>query len=580
MAYDLLLKGGILVDGSGMPRRAADVAVSAGEIVAIGRLHGVTAKRVIDLDGRVLTPGVIDIHTHYDPQILFEPNATPSCYHGVTTVVAGNCGFSIAPTRDRDRDFQLQLFAKVEGMFPAALAEIQFDFETFEEYLEARSKGLGVNLAYYIGHSSIRRWVMGEAASERAASDEEVARMKAMVTQAMSNGAAGFSSSLSPMHNDHLQRPIPSRFGGEHELFALAMAVAEAGLGTITYVPSRIGTGLAMSDQEQMLQLSLQTGRPVITQGIGGKSKIDAPTEDGDLERFFEAVQHQGASVFNLLRIMPTERPFSLFESQRQSNFDGVPSWRRFLALTLEERVKAVGDSAVRDEMRFAVENPNKDPAMGSTMTPPKWDQVTVRRTVNAENGHFEGRTIADIAAERNVAPADAILDLAAAEGLETQFLWQSDDAGWQESVKKWLQHPNMVPGVSDGGAHLDRDDGSGWSTYYLSTWSRDRGVVSLEEAVRRMSFAPAMLCGLGNVGMVREGYRADLMVFDPDALGLKDKEVVEDFPGSSARWQQRPTGISHTIVNGELLIDDGELTGTLAGEVIKVGRVGGSQGS
>src|SRR3984957_10728661 len=274
MAYDLLLNGGILVDGSGMPRRAADVAVSAGEIVAIGKLAGATAKRMIDLDGRVLAPGVVDIHTHYDPQILFEPNATPSSYHGVTTVVAGNCGFSIAPTRERDRDFQLQLFAKVEGMFPAALAEIRFDFETFEEYLEARSKGLGVNLSYYIGHSSIRRWVMGDAASERAASDEEIAEMRKMVSQAMADGAAGFSSSLSPTHNQHRQRPIPSRVGGEKELFALAMPVAESGRGTITYVPARIGTGLSTADQEQMLQLSLQTGRPVITQGIGGERKI------------------------------------------------------------------------------------------------------------------------------------------------------------------------------------------------------------------------------------------------------------------------------------------------------------------
>ncbi|MGH9208998.1 MAG: amidohydrolase family protein, partial [Acidimicrobiales bacterium] len=279
MSYDLVVKGGIVVDGTGLARRRADVGVKDGRITAVGRLEdSERGAEVIDADGLYVAPGIIDAHTHYDPQLTFDAFATSSCYHGVTTVLAGNCGFSIAPTREAERDYISRMFAKVEGMSPVALSGVTWDFESFPEYLSARVGRLGVNMACYVGHSTVRRWVMGPDGSEREATPEEIEDMRRVVGEAMEAGASGFSSSHAPTQLDGDSRPIPSRFASLDELRAL---VAEAGRhrgGSISYLPlSSIG-GLDENDKELLVQLGLESSLPIIIQGLGGRNKVDAPT--------------------------------------------------------------------------------------------------------------------------------------------------------------------------------------------------------------------------------------------------------------------------------------------------------------
>jgi N-acyl-D-amino-acid deacylase len=271
---DLLIRGGIVVDGTGLSRRRADVAVKAGRILQVGHVSANTeSTREIDAEGLIVAPGIVDAHTHYDPQLTFDPYATSSCYHGVTTVLAGNCGFSIAPTRTEARPYIKAMFAKVEGMAPAALDGVQWDFESFPEYLAARRGKLGVNMACYIGHSTLRRYVMGEAGSEREASDDEVARMKRIVRDAMRAGAAGFSSSHVPTQVDGDERPIPSRYSNRDELLSLATEAGLAGGGSISYLPKSVIGGLNAEDEALLIELGLASRLPIVIQGVGGATR-------------------------------------------------------------------------------------------------------------------------------------------------------------------------------------------------------------------------------------------------------------------------------------------------------------------
>src|SRR5947207_888839 len=360
MAYDRIVKNGIVVDGTGLARRRGDVGVRDGRIVDVGHLtESVAGARVVEADGLFVAPGIIDAHTHYDPQVTFDAWATSSCYHGVTTVLAGNCGFSIAPTRERDRDFISRMFARVEGMSPVALSGVEWDFESFPEYFAARRDRLGVNLACYVGHSTVRRWVMGPDASEREATSDEVEQMRRVVAKSMDAGAAGFSSSHAPTQLDGDGRPIPSRFAGLDELRAL---VAEAGRhhgGSVSYLPASSIGGLDHDDKELLVELGVDSRLPIVIQGLGGRNKVDAPTAGWpEAEAFLGDAARRGAAIFSLLRNHPFDRAFSL-ESGTQL-YDGVPAWAAFMFLSHDEKLARLRDPGVRDELRDAVDHPNK----------------------------------------------------------------------------------------------------------------------------------------------------------------------------------------------------------------------------
>jgi N-acyl-D-amino-acid deacylase len=561
MKYDLLITNGLVVDGTGLPRRRADVAILDGRIAGLGHFDESSAARVIDAKGRIVAPGIVDPHTHYDPQLTFEPYGTSSCYHGVTTVLAGNCGFSIAPTRHADREFITQIFARVEDMSPGSLAGIPWDFESFPEYLESREKQLGINAAFYIGHCNLRRWVMGEDCNTREATAEEIEKMRVLVREAMDAGAAGLSSTHAPTHLDAADRPVPSRLASKDELDALVHEVGLSNRGSISYLPySSIG-GLDEEDGEFLIKLALRSRLPIIIQGLGARSKVDAPTATWEHSRaYLERARSQGAGVYSMLMARPFNRRFSLAEGT--SMFEAVFPFQRLFgeAKTVDARIAMLGDSSYRDAIRNAVENPNCDASLGSTLPPPSLTQVQVFHASLPENQKLIGRTLAEVAEERGVAPMDVMIDVALSEDLAVEFIWRTETEAWKEGTHTASLHPHMVIGTSDGGAHLGRDDGAEWSSYFLRYWVREWGKWELEEAIRQMTQQPAALIGLTDRGMLLKGYAADIMIFDPDEIGPGRKEFVNDFPNGEGRWSSRPEGVYATIVNGTPIVLDGEL--------------------
>jgi N-acyl-D-aspartate/D-glutamate deacylase len=572
--YDLAVMGGIVVDGTGLARRRGDIAVKDGRIAKIGFVNPADADEVVDADGLHVAPGIVDAHTHYDPQLTFEPHATSSCYHGVTTVLAGNCGFSVAPNRPDQRDYLTRMFAKVEGMSPVALSAVQWDFESFPEFLASRVGKLGVNMACYVGHSAVRRTVMGEAGSEREATDDEVEEMRLIVGEAMEAGAAGFSSSHGPTQLDGDNRPVPSRLASMKELEVLCAEAGRHNGGSISYLHRSAIGGLDQPDKDLLVRLGSLSRLPIILQGLGGRSKVDVPGAEWEqVSAWIEEVGRQGVGIFSLLRNHPFDRDFRI--ETGTNLYEGVPSWHKVVGpgVARQDRLALLGDPAVRDELRNAVEHPNTDGAQGSTLPPPRWSVVEVDEVAKAHNDKFVRRTIADIATELGKEPADVLLDLALDEDLRTVFRYVNKSRSWEQAVALGQSHPAMIIGVSDGGAHLDRDDGSDWSTAFLAFWVRDRKLWSLEEGIRQMTQVPAALLGFEGRGMLLPGYWADAFVFDPDTVELESKKQVKDFPGGEARYSARPRGIYHTIVNGVPIVRNGEvLSANLPGHVVRPG--------
>ena len=573
--FDLIVRGGFVIDGTGLPRRRVDVGVRDGRVAALAHLDGETAETEIDADGLIVAPGIVDVHTHYDPQITFDPYATVSCFHGVTTVVAGNCGFSVAPCKAADRPFLSGIFAQVENMDPIALSAITWDeFETFPQFVESRRGRLGINLACYVGHSNLRRWVMGPDASSRAATPDEVAAMRALVADAMAAGAAGLSSSAAPTHLDLDGRPVLSRLSSRDEFAALAEEVGRAGVGSIAYLPSSAIGGLDGEDMDYLVRLGRVSGLPVIIQGLGGRNKVDAPTATWEASKeFLDRATAAGAPVYSILIARPFDRPVVIDETNL--HYLAVPAWRDMLRLPHDERVARLRDRAARDELRDAVEHYNRDPAKGTTVPPPLWNAVFVDEVALPEHDKYQSRSIADIAAERGVAPADAMLDLALSEDLATRFRWRTESPEWTQAVGEAQLDPRMVVGTSDGGAHLARDDGADWCSYFLRSWVIDRGVWSLEEGIRQITQLPAALVGLTGRGTITPGGHADLFVFDPDAIGPWKKEFVHDLPGGVGRFKAWGRGVRATIVNGTPIVLDGRLTSDLPGDFVRPGQAG-----
>jgi len=564
MAFDTIIKGGRVVDGSGLPMRVADVGIKAGMITDVGRLAG--TRRTIAADGLVVMPGIIDVHTHYDPQLTFEPLGTSSCYHGVTSVVAGNCGYSIAPCRPADRAWLTEFFAKVEGMSPSVLRSgLPWDWETFPSLLEVLDRRLGINAAIYIGHSALRRYVMGDAASERDATPEERARMADHVREAMRAGAAGFSSSQAPTHVDQANRPVPSRCASFEEVAELATAAGEGGAGSIAYLAASAVQGYDARDRERLIR----SGLPVVVQGMGYRP--GARERWDDQTRFLASARERGAAIFSMLRTQPFMRPFNW--RRGTSLFDGVFHWRDLGALPPAERVARLRDASVRVQLRSGLDHPNTDGSRGSTLPPPSMSAVFVDRSA-ADPGAV-GKSLATLARERGVHPSDVMCELAAADDLETQFVWNSESPAGAEANAEAQRNPHMIVGTGDGGAHADRDDGAEWSTYYLRTWLLERKLLALEEGVRRITHLPAMVTGLKGRGLIARGFHADLMLFDPVRIALGKKQLVRDMPGGEERWQVLPEGIVRVIVNGETIVEDGALTGARPGRVLRVGNPG-----
>lgn len=544
-APELLFRDALVLDGSGAPPVRQDVAVRGGRIAAVGRGLPAGAATVIDAAGLALMPGIIDSHTHFDAQVTWDPFVRPSPALGVTTAVIGNCGFTIAPCRPQDREITMRNLTQVEGMSLEVLRRgIDWGFETFPEYLALlRRKGSAVNLAAYVGHSSVRTWVMGADAATRAATDDEIARMADVVREAMAAGAVGFASSTSPAHNGEGGLPMPSRLASDAEMMALIRAMGESGRGV--YMVTK-GGQMPVPFLEDM---AAQSGRPVMVAALlHNGTNPEAVFRDLDA---IAAANTRGRRLTGQVSCCPLTMDFTLASPYP---VEGLQSWKPALGLAGEPLKAVLRDPAFRQRVRDEIAAPAVFRLFNG-----EWDKVQVVEVADPAHARHEQRTVARIAADEGRDPLDVMLDLALAEDLRTVFtaqLLNSDEA----AVGRMLNHPHSIVSLSDAGAHLTFFNDAGFGLHLLGHWSRDLGVMSLSDAVRRLTAQPAAIFGMTDRGTIREAMAADLLLFDPATVGRGPKHRVFDLPGGAARLNTGALGVHGVWVNGWQVADAGGL--------------------
>ena len=555
---DLLIRGARVFDGSGAEPVVADVAVQGGRIAGVGATAARTARQVVDAGGLALMPGIVDSHTHFDAQITWDPTLRPSPALGVTTAVIGNCGFTIAPCRPQDRDLTLRNLTQVEGMSIDALRRgVRWDFESFADYLAMlRAQGSVANVAAYVGHSSVRTYVMGDAASTRAATPAEIVQMQALVRDAMVAGAVGFASSTSPAHNGEGGRPMPSRLADEAEMAALVMAMAEGGRGV--YMLTK-GAHTGMPFLESLAQRS---GRPVMVAALLHNPVNGAAVFD-DLEAI-SAANRRGHRLIGQVSCCPLTMDYTLASPYP---VEGLRAWQPALGQEGAALRAVLADPAFRAAVRAEIAAPTTFRLFNG-----EWDRVHVVEVALAAHRPLEQRSVAAIAAEQGRDPLDVMLDLALAEDLRTVFtaqLLNSDEA----AVGRLLNHPHSLVSLSDAGAHLTFFNDAGFGLHLLGHWARDLGAMPLAEAVRRLTSHPADVLGLSGRGTIRAGAAADLLLFDPARVGRGPKRRVHDLPGGAPRLTTDALGVHGVWVNGRQvadgrgLLDTAPLAGTLLTE-------------
>ena len=558
MAYDLLIRNGRVIDGSGMPGYRGDVSIKDGKIAEIGKLSG-PAERVVDADGRVVAPGFIDNHTHFDAQVTWDPLCSCSCDHGATSVIMGNCSLTLAPVRPGKQDRLAEFLSYVEAIPMDALRTIDFSWESMADYMETLDHGLGVNVGNLIGHTAIRYFVMGDESQSRAATDGEVEQMRSIVRDAMEAGALGLSISRNKGHFDPQGVPVPALWAEEKELFALCDVLRELGTGIIQ---SGGGNGAEVKDG-LMSRLSEATGRPVIYNNLSHSLRRPG--------QWKEQMAKVDATVAKGIRAYPMCTPIritDLFTMRNTQSFRGLPTWHPILIASDEEKMRAYADPEIRKKLHDeAVEFKLDFTPTGISRT--WWDHVTVQKAVLAKNKGLEGKTVGQIAKEQGKGVIDALLDLAIEENLDTTFL-QSENNVDDDAVAKILTYPNAIIGLSDGGAHVQFQAGFGFSTRLLSEWVREKRIMSLETAVRRLTFESASIFGLHDRGLIQPGMAADIVIFNPDTVRPLPQEIVHDFPSGAMRIREPAEGIGMTIVNGQVLMEDGKHCGALPGRVLR----------
>jgi N-acyl-D-aspartate/D-glutamate deacylase len=537
MSADLIIRGGTVIDGSGAPGRRADVAVTGDRITEIG--DDLDGKRTLDASGHVVAPGFIDIHTHYDAQVFWDPALTPSSWHGVTSVVAGNCGFSLAPCRPEHRSLMVHTLEHVEDMSPATLeAGVPWDFETFPEYLDSVERhGSVINYSAYLGHTALRLWVMGDAGYEREATDDELLRMQAVLREAVEAGAAGFASSSSATHSGDGGRPVPSRLADVHELEVIMTALDQAGRGVVELLP---GEKIKHKD---VYALQRTIGRPFTWTAL--LTIKGYPWHEGMAE-LNQKERSTGADVWPQVSVRPLVFSMNLVEP---FTFNMNPIFAALMDKTVDEKLAAFRDPEWRKKAQEELDEPR--------FFKPKWEKLSVSETTKYPE--LIGKPVAALARERGVPPLDAMLDLACSENLETRFrsILANDD---EDAIGWLLQQDGMLIGLSDAGAHVSQLCDACMATDLLGQWVRDRGVIPLEAGVRKLTGEPADVYDLRDRGYVREGMTADLAVFDPDTVSPGPLRRVRDFPADGERLvADVPEGMAHVVVNGTPIRVDGE---------------------
>ncbi len=563
MSYDLVIKGGTVIDGSGMPRYRADVGIKAGRIATIGRINGEAAADTIDAEGHVVAPGFVDGHTHMDAQVFWDPIGTSSCYHGVTSVVMGNCGFTLAPCRESEADLVFRNLERAEDISrDAMLAGIDWAWETFPEYLDVLD-GLpkGINYSGYIGHSALRTYVMGERAFEEEASEEDLARMCAEVQDAVRAGAIGFSTSRSINHLTSDDKPVASRLANWHEFASLVRSMGElnAGIVELAGEPTGINAKRAGPYFNGLKDLSVETGRPITFGMFSSRIKPEA------WKPWFEVVE-QAAAEGGRLFVQVHSRALSVLLSfETHTPFDKWEHWREIRALPLNEQKQALRDPAVRARLIEVANRPYEGPnVVGTEARPPDWDWIEIMDTVAGPH-----RSVAEVAAERAVDPVELMIDLALEHDLKL-FFRQPIANELQDQALALMKHPRSVVTFSDSGAHVSQIMDSSLQSHIFSHWVREKQAFSLEEAVRLVTYDTATHWGFHDRGLLREGMAADIVVFDPETIGGRMPEVVNDLPAGAMRLKQTADGIRATVVNGQTLLRDNVHTGALPGQLLR----------
>ncbi len=558
MAYDLLIRNGRIVDGSGMPAFRGDVGIKDGKIAEIGKLSG-PAERTIDADGRVVAPGFIDNHCHYDAQVTWDPLCSFSCDHGATTVIFGNCSLSLAPVRKGKEERLAEFLSYVEAIPMEVLRTVEFGWETVPQYLDQLDHHLGVNVGNLIGHTAVRHYVMGDDCQKRTATDDEIKQMQDLVRDGMKAGALGLSVSRNQGHYDPQGVHIPALWADEKEIFALGDVLRELGTGLIQ---SGGGNGAEVKNA-LMSRLSEATGRTVVYNNL--LQSMRRPNE------WKEQMALIDASTANGIRAYPMCTPNRIvdhFTMRNCQEFRGLPTWHPILIASDEEKLRAYSDPEIRKKLHAeAVEFKVDTPPPGICRT--WWDYMEVQTAVLPKNKVFEGKTVGQIAQMQGKGIIDTFLDLVVEENLDTEFLHGEINVD-EAAMAQILTYPNALIGLSDGGAHVQFQSGFGFSTRLLAEWVRDKKVMSLEQAVRRLTFNSASVFGLYDRGLLRPGMAADITIFDPDTVRPLPLEVVHDFPTGAKRIKEPAAGIRATVVNGEVLMEDGKHTGALPGRVLR----------
>jgi N-acyl-D-aspartate/D-glutamate deacylase len=562
---DVVLRGGTVVDGSGRPGVRADVGIRAGRIVTVGAAAE-AAARTIDVGGLVVAPGFVDPHTHYDAQLLWDPTASPSNLHGVTTVVGGNCGFTIAPLRRDDADYVRRLMARVEGMpLPALEAGLDWSWRSFGDFLDRCDGGIAVNAGFLVGHCAIRRWVMGPDAVGGDPSPEQVEAMQSLLAQSLAAGGLGFSSSQAYTHDDGDGAPVPSRHAGRDELLALCEVVRRAPGTTLEFITSGCLNGFSDEEVELMAAMSVAARRPLNWNVLS----VDARDPDrvaGQLRASDRAAALGG-------RVVALTMPTVVGMTMSFATFCALwllPGWREILDRPVPERMKALRDPAVRARM----DGQAHSEAAGVVRRLAGWGGYRIGETHAAANAGLAGRTVREIATERGATDFDVLLDVVVADELRT-VLWPSasddDPESWRLRASLW-EDPRVLIGGSDAGAHLDRMCGAPYPSAFLADCIRGRQLVPMETAVRLMTAAPADLFGLVGRGRIGDGTVADLVVFDPDTVAAAPVRTVDDLPGGGGRLVADAVGVHRVLVGGVETVIDGVATGALPGAVLRSG--------
>ena len=559
--FDVVIRNGLVVDGTGAPGRIVDVAVKDGRIVAVGEVSESGVSEV-DAQGLVVAPGFVDVHTHFDAQVFWDTTLSPSPLHGVTTVISGNCGFTIAPLEPEHGDYMMQMLARVEGMPLTSLQQgVPWNWRTFGEYLDAIDGSLMPNAGFLVGHSALRRTVMGERSVGEFASDDELQAMKDLLAESIEAGGLGFSSSWAKTHNDADGDAVPSRHASQRELVELCAVLKDTPAVALEFIPT-----IERFDNEvyQLLtDMSVAADKPLNWNVIFVNARQAELIEEKLQASNFAA--QQGGRVIALTAPMPAESRLCF-----ESGFllDTLHGWREPMALSSDEKLALLSDPDRRNKLNEDAQKPSAFRGVA------RWERLTVGEVSKQDLKHLEGRTIGDIAEELGQTAWEALCEIVVEDDLKTGLYPPAagdNEESWALRQELWNDERCLI-GASDAGAHLDFLATFNYSTYLLAA-ARDRDLLTLESAVQKLTDVPARLYGLKDRGRIEEGWCADLVIFDPEKVAPAEIEVREDLPGGAWRLYSEAIGVHHVFINGEQAVRDGQFTDARPGTLLRSGR-------